>query len=76
MPPNWFNSSGGAGNDAQSAVYQLFSTDRAANPKDELSTAEFAELSYRADLAPGVGPGGDCSGADGVSRDRLVLEAL
>ena len=61
--PNHFNKSGGAGNDAQSAVYQLFATDREADPLDPESTAEFAELSYRADLAPGVAPGGDCSAA-------------
>ena len=61
---NHFNETGGTGNDAQSAVYQLFSTDRAANPKDPNSTAEFGELSYRADLAPGIGPGGDCSDAE------------
>ena len=61
--PNHFNKNGGSGNDAQSAVYQLFATDREADPLDPESTAEFAELSYRADLAPGVAPGGDCSAA-------------
>jgi len=60
---NYFNATGGMGNDALSAVYQLFSTDRTANPRDPGSTAEFGELTYRADLAPGVGPGGDCSAA-------------
>ena len=64
---NWFNTTGGAGNDAQSAVYQLFSTHREADPEDwlnEENDAEFEELCYRADLAPGVAPGGDCSDAE------------
>jgi len=62
--PNYFNATGGTGNDALSAVYQLFSWSRSADPMDENSPYEFAELSYRADLAPGVGPGGDCSAAE------------
>ena len=64
---NWFNTTGGAGNDAQSAVYQLFSTHREANPEEwleEENHAEFEELCYRADLAPGIPPGGDCSNAE------------
>ena len=63
---NWFNTTGGSGNDAQSAVYQLFASAREARAEewdDVWDTAEFEELCYRADLAPGVGPGGDCSAA-------------
>jgi|GEM_PF-2450946 len=61
---NWFNATGGTGNDAQSAVYQLFSTARSAVAEDwETSAAHFEELTYRSDLAPGVAPGGDCSAA-------------
>jgi len=63
---NWFNATGGSGNDALSAVYQIFSTSREADPHtwmEEDNTAEFEELCYRADLAPGVAPEGDCSAA-------------
>ena len=64
--PNWFNRTGGTGNDAQSAVYQLFASTRDVDAHDweDLSAVFFEELSYRADLAPGVGPGGDCSAAE------------
>ena len=69
--PNYFNRVGGAGNDNLSAVYQLFSTLREADPETadptDPNSPEFAELSYRADLAPGVGPGGDCSAAEAFS---------
>jgi len=61
---NYFNETGGTGNDARSAVYQLFSSDRSADPTDPSSTADFGELSYRADLAPGIAPGGDCGTAE------------
>ncbi|MBN2081649.1 hypothetical protein JW859_05505 [bacterium] len=64
---NWFNSTGGRGNDALSAVYQIFSTMQDADPlmwNDPDYMAEFEELCYRSDLAPGVGPGGDCSAAE------------
>lgn len=60
--PNYFNATGGSGNDALSAVYQLFSNDINGVPSDQYSTAQFAEISYRADLSPGVGPGGTCNG--------------
>lgn len=61
---NWFNTTGGSANSAQSAVYQLFSTSREANPADwSTGAAQFEELTYRSDLAPGVPPGGDCSSA-------------
>ena len=69
--PNYFNRVGGAGNDSLSSVYQLFSTLREADPETadptDPNSPEFAELSYRADLAPGVGPGGDCSAAEAFS---------
>jgi len=71
---NWFNTTGGAGNDAQSAVYQLFATSREAVPAewvDPENTAEFEELCYRSDLAPGVAPGGDCSDAEAYLVDGL-----
>ena len=53
---NYFNTTGGAGNDAQSAVYQLFATNREAVPEEWMNPDnddEFEELCYRADLAPG-----------------------
>ena len=63
---NWFNRSGGSGNDAQSAVYQLFASTRDVEPFDweNYPGVSFEELTYRADLAPGIGPGGDCSAAE------------
>ncbi|MBN2083117.1 PKD domain-containing protein [bacterium] len=64
---NHFNATGGSGNDYLSAVYQLYSDDINAVPSDEASTATFGEISYRADLAPGIGPGGSCAGATGHS---------
>ena len=64
--PNWFNTAGGSGNDAQSAVYQLFASTRdvEAFNWENLPAVIFEELSYRADLAPGIGPGGDCGDAE------------
>jgi hypothetical protein len=68
---NWFNPTGGSGNDAASAVYQIYSASRASIPdqwewydENMVTPPEFEELSYRADLAPGVGVGGDCSAAE------------
>ena len=62
--PNWFNPVGGVTLSAQSAVYQLFSDMRDADPSDWQSNGRmFEEVGYRSDLAPGVGPGGDCSAA-------------
>jgi hypothetical protein len=62
---NFFNSSGGAGNDMLSAVYQLFSDNRAADPTDMSSKAQLAELSYNSGLlGEGIGPGGDCTAAE------------
>jgi len=70
--PNWFNTTGGSSNSAYSAVYQLFSTSRSADPTDFYSSPYyFEELSYRSDLAPGVPPGGDCSGAEAYLVDGL-----
>ena len=63
--PNWFNRSGGTGNDARSAVYQLFAKTTGLEPGEP---AQYGELCYRADLAPGVGPGGSC----GVAQAYLV----
>jgi hypothetical protein len=71
---NWFNTTGGSGNDAQSAVYQLFATARTAVPEewvDPENDAEFEELCYRSDLAPGVAPGGDCGDAEAFLVDGL-----
>jgi hypothetical protein len=69
--PNYFNRTGGTSKSSLAAVYQLFSTDRGSDPAEadptEPGGAEFAELSYRSDLAPGVGPGGDCSAAEAFS---------
>jgi len=64
---NHFNSTGGAGNDAQSAVYQVF----VSNLDGDFEEREYEELTYRADLAPGVPPGGDCSAATAYLVDGL-----
>ncbi|MBN2081425.1 hypothetical protein JW859_04365 [bacterium] len=62
---NWFNTTGGATNSAQSSVYQIFADSSDADPLDwQTNGHSFEELSYRADLAPGVPPGGDCSAAE------------
>ena len=71
---NHFNTTGGMGNDATSSVFQLFSSDRAADPGDPGALAEFGLLSYRADLAPGVGPGGDCSAATAYAVTGLYWQ--
>ena len=63
----WPSYVGGSGNDALSAVQQLYSTDPDADPGDPGTPAEFGMFSYRADLAPGIGPGGDCSAAQAYS---------
>ena len=77
---NWFyNTTGGAGNDAQSAVYQLFATNREAVPEEWMNPDnddEFEELCYRADLAPGVAAGRRLLKSGGVPGIRLVLEAF
>jgi len=70
--PNYFNTSGGSGGDMQSAVYQLFSDNRDADPKDPAS-AVFAELGYNSGLlGGGVGPGGDCSGAEAFQTEGKI----
>jgi len=61
---NHFNSAGGAGNDSRSCVYQLFASDRQADPQrpyDDYGTElipDFAEVEYRAD--GGTGSPGAC----------------
>jgi len=60
--PNIFNGNhGGTGNDALSCVYQLFSDDEEADPKDDTSVAKFMELSYRSDLGGNHSSGPDCT---------------
>jgi hypothetical protein len=64
--PNHFSGSGGVGNDNLSAVYQLYSSDRDADPLKTLdewigeggAIPSFAEISYRAD--GGAGSPGAC----------------
>lgn len=65
---NHFNTTGGAGSDALSCVYQIFASDREADPTrplDDYGEGEtvpvFAEVSYRADGGPGAG--GPCGGS-------------
>jgi hypothetical protein len=63
---NYFVTGSAAGNNATNAVYQLFSNDEGAKPKDPTETAQLEEISYRADLAKDSGtnqpaaPGGSC----------------
>ena len=76
---NWFNTTGGSGNDAQSAVYQLFATARTAVAEewvDPENDAEFEELSYRSDLAPGVATGRRLQLGGGVFGGRADVEAV
>ena len=74
---NHFINSAGAGNNVTNAVYQLFSSFEGADPTDPNSTADFAELSYRADMAidPGTGdpgaPGGECPNAEAFQVSDL-----
>jgi len=74
---NHFVTGAAAGNNAANCVYQLFSSDENANPKDLNSTAQFAELSYRADKAldPGThqpgAPGGTCPDAEAFQVEGL-----
>ena len=67
---NHFNSAGGAGNDSRSCVYQLYASDREADPErplDDYGTElvpSFAEVSYRSDGgtgAPGPAAIGECA---------------
>jgi hypothetical protein len=54
---NHFNTTGGASNNALCAVYQIWSSNRNANPATtaySASAPQFAEVSYRADGGPGA----------------------
>ena len=65
---NHFNSVGGGGDDAQTAIYQLFADSDNANPSDQ-GNNDIGEIGYRADLGPyGVGYG-QGSGPQGTLCD-------
>ncbi|UNM09908.1 MAG: hypothetical protein H7A35_07560 [Planctomycetales bacterium] len=65
---NHFNSVGGGGDDAYTAVYQLFADSETANPSNQ-GNNDIGEIGYRADLGPyGIGYG-QGSGPSGTLCD-------